>query len=185
MYEPILRRGLRFVLVLIAFIVLARLWDINMFSMAESGMGASAARAVLDIGLTLLIAYVGWQIVQVAIDRRLIPEAGEDAGQESGAEAGQGLSRVQTLLPLFRRFLQITIVVMVTMIVLSSLGVNIGPLIAGAGVVGLALGFGAQTLVRDIVSGVFFLMDDAFRRGEYVDIGGASKGRSRTSTCAH
>jgi len=57
------------------------------------------------------------------------------------------------------------------LLVLSSLGVNIGPLIAGAGVLGLAIGFGAQTLVRDIVSGIFFLLDDAFRMGEYVSIG--------------
>jgi len=55
--------------------------------------------------------------------------------------------------------------------VLGELGVNILPLVAGAGVVGLAIGFGAQTLVKDIVSGVFFLIDDAFRKGEYVDIG--------------
>ena len=60
---------------------------------------------------------------------------------------------------------------MVGMLVLSSLGVDIGPLLAGAGVVGIAIGFGAQTLVRDIVSGVFFLLDDAFRLGEYIDIG--------------
>jgi small-conductance mechanosensitive channel len=57
------------------------------------------------------------------------------------------------------------------MIILSSLGVNIGPLLAGAGVVGLAIGFGAQTLVKDIVSGMFFLVDDAFRLGEYIDVG--------------
>jgi small-conductance mechanosensitive channel len=57
------------------------------------------------------------------------------------------------------------------MIVLSELGVNIGPLIAGAGIVGLAVGFGAQTLVKDILSGLFFLIDDAFRVGEYIDVG--------------
>jgi small-conductance mechanosensitive channel len=57
------------------------------------------------------------------------------------------------------------------MVVLSALGVNIGPLLAGAGVVGIAVGFGAQTLVRDVLSGMFFLMDDAFRKGEYIDIG--------------
>ena len=176
-YEPILRRGLRFVLVLIAFVVLARLWGINIFSMAETGMGVEATRVVLDIGLTLLIGYVGWQIAKAAIERRLTPETGEDAGQESGGEpGGQGLSRVQTLLPLFRRFLYITIVVMVTMIILSQLGVNIGPLIAGAGVIGLAIGFGAQTLVRDIMSGMFYLIDDAFRLEEYIDIGSV-KGR--------
>jgi len=59
---------------------------------------------------------------------------------------------------------------MAVLISLSALGVNIGPLIAGAGVIGLAIGFGAQTLVRDIVSGLFYLIDDAFRVGEYVVI---------------
>jgi small-conductance mechanosensitive channel len=63
---------------------------------------------------------------------------------------------------------------MTTLIVLSSLGVDIGPLLAGAGVIGLAIGFGAQKLVRDILSGIFFLMDDAFRVGEYLDAGGVS-----------
>jgi small-conductance mechanosensitive channel len=59
------------------------------------------------------------------------------------------------------------------MTALAALGVNIGPLLAGAGVVGLAIGFGAQTLVRDIISGAFYLMDDAFRLGEYIDVGDA------------
>jgi small-conductance mechanosensitive channel len=59
---------------------------------------------------------------------------------------------------------------MAVLISLSSMGVNIGPLIAGAGVIGIAIGFGAQTLVRDIVSGFFYLLDDAFRIGEYVVI---------------
>ena len=60
---------------------------------------------------------------------------------------------------------------MVALIGLSSMGINITPLLAGAGVVGLAVGFGAQALVRDIVSGVFFLIDDAFRVGEYIEMG--------------
>jgi small-conductance mechanosensitive channel len=80
------------------------------------------------------------------------------------------------MMPLIRRFFQITIVVISMMIMLSSLGINIGPLIAGAGVVGLAVGFGAQTLVTDVISGLFYLIDDAFRTGEYVDIG-VVKGR--------
>ena len=70
-----------------------------------------------------------------------------------------------------KKFLSITLIVMVVLITLSSLGVNIGPLLAGAGVVGLAVGFGAQTLVRDVISGLFFMLDDAFRMGEYVEIG--------------
>ena len=61
--------------------------------------------------------------------------------------------------------------VSIVLIVLLELGINVSPLFAGAGVVGLAVGFGAQTLVRDIFSGAFFLIDDAFRKGEYIDIG--------------
>ena len=57
------------------------------------------------------------------------------------------------------------------MAVISALGVNITPLLAGAGIIGLAIGFGAQTLVKDVISGMFFLIDDAFRKGEYIDIG--------------
>ena len=81
------------------------------------------------------------------------------------------MARAQTLLPLIRKFILMVLTVMVVMIGLSSLGVNIGPLLAGAGVIGLAIGFGAQTLVRDVVSGVFFLIDDAFRVGEYIEMG--------------
>ncbi len=75
---------------------------------------------------------------------------------------------------MLRKFLGVVMVVMVTLIVLSSIGVEIGPLLAGAGVIGLAIGFGAQKLVRDILSGIFFLMDDAFRVGEYLDADGIS-----------
>ena len=66
---------------------------------------------------------------------------------------------------------QFAIVILSGLAILGELGVNILPLLAGAGVVGLAIGFGAQTLVKDIISGVFFLIDDAFRKGEYIDIG--------------
>lgn len=76
-----------------------------------------------------------------------------------------------TLLPMFQKALMVTIIIMVALIIVSSLGVNIGPILAGAGVLGIALGFGAQALVKDIFSGVFFLIDDAFRVGEYIEMG--------------
>jgi len=85
-------------------------------------------------------------------------------------------TRLRTVLPILRATMFVTIVVMAAMSILAGLGVNIVPLIAGAGVVGVAIGFGSQSLVRDIVSGAFFLMDDAFRLGEYIEVGDA-KGR--------
>ena len=84
------------------------------------------------------------------------------------------LDRSYTLLPILIKFIGIVLVVMVTLIVLSSMGVNIGPLMAGAGVGGLAIGFGAQMLVADVLSGIFYLVDDAFRMGEYIEAGGVS-----------
>lgn len=169
-YARILIRATRFLLIIAAFMILANLWGVDFFGMAKDNFGGSLMRALLDIGITCLIAYVAWELIKAAIDKHLALEAGDGEAAE-GEGGGAGGSRLVTLLPLFRKFLLVTIVIMATMIVLSSLGVDIGPMIAGAGVLGLAIGFGAQTLVKDIVSGVFFLVDDAFRVNEYVDVG--------------
>ncbi|WP_299392452.1 mechanosensitive ion channel family protein [Pelagibius sp.] len=169
-------RASRFLLCIAVALFLARIWGVDLFSLAEKSFGGRLAGAMVDIGLTGLVAYVLWELARITIDRRLAEDAAQAAAEgqgepEPGEQGGQGASRVRTLLPLMRLAIQITIVVMAVMLVLSALGVNIGPLLAGAGVVGLAVGFGAQTLVRDIVSGVFFLVDDAFRLGEYIDVG--------------
>jgi small-conductance mechanosensitive channel len=95
----------------------------------------------------------------------------EATGGEAGAEGGTGLSRLATVLPIVRLTLQAAIITLTLLLALSQLGVNITPLLAGAGVLGLAIGFGAQTLVKDVVSGVFFLLDDAFRMGEFIAVG--------------
>lgn len=127
---------------------------------------------LFEVLLVVFAGYMAYRTVQVAVDQRIRLEKGDE--ESSGEEVeigGKGESRLATLLPIFRNFLLITIVVIVGMIALSELGVNIAPLFAGAGVVGLAVGFGAQTLIRDIFSGAFFLIDDAFRKGEYIDIG--------------
>jgi moderate conductance mechanosensitive channel len=168
-------RAARIVLYVAAAMFLMRIWGIDFLGMAQRSVGSRIAGALVDIGLTALVAYVLWEMARIAIDRRLAKELREagQAGGERGEGGGQGVSRLRTLLPLLRVAAQVTVVVMAVMVVLSSLGVDIGPLLAGAGVVGLAVGFGAQTLVRDIVSGVFFLVDDAFRLGEYVDVGAA------------
>ena len=167
---PVFKRAARILLVIAAVYLVGRAWGVDFFTLGQAGLGAELMRALVDISLTLLVAYVVWGVTKAALARYLANQAGEDqvAGDEGG---GASASRLETIMPLVLRFLQITLAVIVVLIVLSSLGVDIGPLLAGAGVVGIALGFGAQTLVRDIVSGLFFLMDDAFRKGEYVDIG--------------
>jgi small-conductance mechanosensitive channel len=97
-----------------------------------------------------------------------MPEEGEEMD-----EGGEGGTRRGTLLVLLRKFILTVVFVTVGLIVLSSIGVEVAPLIAGAGVIGIAIGFGAQTLVRDIISGIFYLLDDSFRVGDYVESAGA------------
>ncbi len=85
---------------------------------------------------------------------------------------GKPGSRLETVLPILRVFLLIAIVTICGLTALSAFGVNIGPLLAGAGVLGLAVGFGAQTLVKDVITGLFYLAEDAFRKGEYIQCSG-------------
>ena len=146
---------------------LIEIWQIDIDMMA-----GNAATRSYDVFVVLLIGYIIYHGVRIWIDQKIQEEGGDEIEITPGDEGGAGsASRLATLLPLFRNFLLVVIVVTVTLIALTDLGVNVAPLFAGAGVVGLAIGFGSQTLVRDIFSGAFFLFDDAFRKGEYIDIG--------------
>lgn len=169
-------RGARFAAAVLVVVGMAIAWRVNPIVVgAEGSLGAKLANGTLQILLTLLVAYVVWQLVRIVIDRKIAEEDALLAAQGIDVTeteiGGTGLSRTRTLLPLFKRTVQVFLLVIVIMISLSALGVNITPLLAGAGVLGLAIGFGSQTLVRDIVSGAFFLIDDAFRIGEYIDVG--------------
>ena len=136
--------------------------------------GKALARTAFNIVVILALAHITWGFTINLIDRKLQesePIAGDSDSGEESEWGGAILDRSQTILPLLRKFIGSVLVIMVTMIILSSIGVDIGPLLAGAGVIGLAIGFGAQKLVSDIFSGVFFLIDDTFRVGEYLMAG--------------
>lgn len=141
-------------------------WDVNI------GEKGNPVTGFLD---TLVIAFSAWFMYRGVIsyiDSRIEEEdVHEDDGEEpSGEMPSHGASRHATLLPLIKNVLVSTIGVLTAMVLLSNIGIDIAPLFAGAGVIGLAVGFGAQTLIRDFFSGAFFLFDDAFRRGEYVEL---------------
>ncbi|GBC63724.1 mechanosensitive ion channel family protein [Desulfonema ishimotonii] len=162
-YIPMMSRGFNSLLAAVTFFLILRLWGIDW------PFGREITSAGLGILITLLLGYVTWEFAKSVIDRKIREEMPDDEAETD--EGGSGGSRSGTLLLLFRKFILSALVVVAVMIILSAIGVNIGPLIAGAGVLGLAIGFGAQTLVRDIISGLFFLIDDAFRIGDYVDTG--------------
>ena len=125
-------------------------------------------RGALSAVVIFLVADLLWQIMKTLIDRRLASAHGA-SGLEDEAAARE--ARLRTLLPIFRMLAFVVLAVVAVMMALSALGVEIGPLIASAGIVGVAVGFGSQTLVRDIISGIFYLSDDAFRVGEYIQSG--------------
>ncbi|WP_419784679.1 mechanosensitive ion channel family protein [Maridesulfovibrio sp.] len=131
-------------------------------------LGHALSKGALSIFITVLLSYLLWEYLCGLIDNQF---DSQDEESDEMDEMGKGGSRKNTLLTLLKKFMTISIITISTLIILSSIGINIGPLIAGAGIFGLAVGFGAQTLVKDVLSGVFFLIDDAFRIGDYVESG--------------
>ena len=168
-----LGRSARILVWIAGAVVLATLWGIDLLSISqEDGIGSAIVSAAVKVMVVSGVAWLGLEAARLLINRRIEAEGGDvvlTPGDEGGGHGTK--SRLTTLLPLLRMALTIVVVIVAGLVVLSTIGIDIAPLLAGAGVVGLAIGFGAQTLVRDVISGVFFLIDDAFRKGEYIDVG--------------
>ena len=166
----VIDRGIRMMLIIAGAALLARAWGIDVTGMSAGDTFTDRLmRGGINAAVIILAADFGWSIIKAVIAMRL----GEMEGPAAAAHGQQDprQARVRTLLPIFQNMLFAAIVIIGLLMVLSSLGVEIGPLIAGAGVVGVAIGFGAQTLVKDVIAGIFYLLDDAFRVGEYIQSG--------------
>jgi moderate conductance mechanosensitive channel len=134
-----------------------------------------AGEAAFSILITLILAHVIWGQLNRYIQQKLEAMAPAELTADDEEEfSGQTLDRSFTLLPVLRKFAETMLLVMTTLIVLSSMGINIAPLLAGASIFGLAIGFGSQKLVSDVLSGIFYLVDDSFRVGEYIQAGSVS-----------
>ncbi len=164
-----LERGLRAALIIVAALALAYEWDIDLIQLtARDTVWTRLIRGGLSAIVIILVADFMWRLARALIDRKITDAVA--VGHVDNEEARRR-ARLRTLLPILRNVLMVVVMAVAAMMVLSALGVEIGPLIAGAGVIGVAVGFGAQTLVKDIISGVFYLLDDAFRVGEYIQSG--------------
>jgi small-conductance mechanosensitive channel len=167
--------SLRVVRFLVAFaggIACVIVWDIPILEMTatQTPSGRLMSQLLGAVAL-LLIADLVWSAAKGWIDAQLSRIAATGHGDpETGANA-----RLLTLLPLGRKALGVALLCIVAFSLLSVFGIAVTPLLAGAGVVGIAIGFGAQTLVRDVLSGVFYLAEDVFRIGDYIE-GGSAKG---------
>ena len=165
----IISRCLRVLMLIAAACIVAQIWLVDVFAILDPAGWRRLTHSSIAAGTTLFVAFIAWEIVEFATRRHVI-----SAPKEGGVVQVAGkASRLATVMPLIRVTLVILICLIALLIVLSELGVNIAPILAGASVFGLAISFGSQTLVRDIVSGIFYLADDAFRVGEYIDCGKA------------
>jgi small-conductance mechanosensitive channel len=166
-WHRIIRHCINVALWLGAAAILVELWVVDLARIFPSEGWASYRGSLWSAAATIYVAYVLCRVVFMHTERHIRPAIQAVPSNEPAPIA----SRLQTVLPLMRVFILITIALLAGLIALSNLGVNTTSLIAGASIFGLAISFGSQSLVRDIVSGIFFMADDAFRIGEYIDTG--------------
>jgi small conductance mechanosensitive channel len=166
-YQPIGRALLNAVITGLAGIVLFQAWGVDAFAWFTSGaLGERVIGALSTIAITLAIALAVWEAANAAIQLHLSRLAREAQLARS--------ARLRTLLPMLRTTLLVSIFSIVGLMVLSEIGINTGPLLAGAGVIGLAIGFGSQKLVQDIITGLFLLLENTMQVGDVVSLGGLS-----------
>ena len=162
-YVPNALRILRTVIVVAVIMVVLDAWGaFDLAAWYASEAGAGLVSKLISVAIILIVAIGAWLGLASLIEHKLNPDTG----------VGEPTARAKTLLSLFRNALAIAMVTITGMIVLSEIGINIGPLIAGAGVLGLAIGFGAQKLVQDVITGVFIQVENAMNTGDVVTVGG-------------
>ncbi|MHB1373276.1 MAG: mechanosensitive ion channel domain-containing protein [Thauera sp.] len=161
-YVPSALKIARFAILAVVVAVIIDAWtpfDLGVWMSSEAG--ARLLGRALSVALIILLALVVWLVLASWIEFRLNPQAGVAPNP-----------RARTLLTIFRNVVAIALVVVTSMVVLAEIGINIAPLLAGAGVLGLAIGFGAQKLVQDVITGVFIQLERAIDVGDVVTAGG-------------
>jgi small-conductance mechanosensitive channel len=172
-WATVIDRAVRATLIFGAIAVLAWGWNLSLTGLADNqDLVSRLARSALSVLAIFLLGDLAWQLIKTMIDSKLanMPELGEP-GQAEAVNA----AKMRTLLPIVRNAAMVFLLTLTVIMGLSAVGIEIGPLLASAGIVGVAVGFGAQTLVKDVISGMFYLFDDAFRIGEYI-VAGSYKG---------
>ena len=175
--SPYLRRLLQFVGTLVTlfiwlgfFELASRLWGVSLASVIEENVAARGiAHALMAILTTWFIAWLLWILVDTAIKEALTPSGARSKTRNAS-------TRARTMLPLVRNALFVTLVTVAGIVTAANLGINVTPLLAGAGVIGLAIGFGAQSLVTDLITGLFIIIEDTISVGDWIDVDGGHAG---------
>lgn len=162
---PTITRLLNLIVGVLAVALIAETWGAGLGELLQTDIGARITSSALAIGVILIGASLLWHISGLLVTR-VLGLAGGRGGSERAAR------RVEALAPLLRSVLHLVIGVLAALLLLSELGINITPLLAGAGILGLAIGFGAQTLVKDLITGVIILLEDSATVGDVVSVAG-------------
>ncbi|KAG0186386.1 hypothetical protein DFQ28_007939 [Apophysomyces sp. BC1034] len=166
-YYPLLRKVISFVIGITTLFTLLSIWGLHVGTFfVDNPIGTRLGSALATILIAALVAVLIWELANVGAERRL--ERWTAAGDVIRA------ARLRTLLPMLRTTLLIAILMVVGFTALSQIGVNTGPLLAGASIFGVALGFGSQKLVQDFITGIFLLMENAMQVGDWVTVAGVS-----------
>jgi small-conductance mechanosensitive channel len=166
-YLPLVRRVVIALMWTLTLATLCQLWGLGVLDwLVGSPLGQSVMGAIITIGITMLLALGGWEAANLAIEQHL-------ARLSEEAQAAK-IARLRTLLPLLRTLLIAVIGVVTGLVVLSQIGINIAPLLAGAGILGVAIGFGSQKLVQDLITGIFLLLENTMQVGDWVTVSGLS-----------
>ena len=150
--------------VLLAGLALLELWGVGVLRWLSSSTGEAALGHLVTVALVVICTLALWEAISLAIERSV-------TGRDAAGNLRLG-GRTRTLLNIARNFVLVFLGLIALFLVLSELGVNIAPLLAGAGVIGLAIGFGSQKLVQDIITGMFVLFGDTMRVGDVVEVAG-------------
>jgi small conductance mechanosensitive channel len=162
-YLPILQRVLKLLVWAVGLVVLLGAWGVDTFDWFSQPPTQKFFTGAIAIAVTLLLTVLAWELVGSFIERYL-------RGEERNGRRIERSARVRTLLPLLRYTLQIILIIVAGVVILGEIGVNTTPFLAGAGIIGLAIGFGSQALVKDFITGLFILMEDTMSVGDIVKI---------------
>ena len=166
-YLPLLRNIVSTVIAFIGLVALLEVWGVDAVVWFYGGqIGSRLLSAVVTIAIAALAAAAIWEISNALMDRQI------NALSRDGHYARA--ARLRTFQPMLRTALLCMIVTVVGLTALSEIGVNVAPLLAGAGIVGIAIGFGSQKLVQDLITGLFLLLENTVQVGDNVTLSGLS-----------
>ncbi|MDD3182342.1 MAG: mechanosensitive ion channel [Alphaproteobacteria bacterium] len=163
-YRPVLAVLLKLITWVVGATAVLASWGADVIAIASSAWGQRVLGSSFSIASTVLLVVFVYEFLSRMIERRL-------NRCDANGQIIQVNSRARTLLPMVQKAAIMVLTVIVGLVTLSEFGINIAPLLAGAGVLGVAVGFGSQTLVKDFLTGLSIILEDNMSVGDYVLIG--------------